>query len=77
MTSDLDIYRTASVLIGEHGDETDLVAAQRADNFIEAGETWTTQSAQATPSSRHRRSRSAISAYLVGDPSTRTQLCQD
>jgi hypothetical protein len=31
MTSDLDISRTASVLIREHGDEVDLVAAQRAD----------------------------------------------
>ncbi len=26
MTSDLDIYRTASVLIREHGDEADLLA---------------------------------------------------
>jgi hypothetical protein len=33
MTSDLDIYRTANVLIREHGDEADLVAAQRADSF--------------------------------------------
>jgi len=38
MTSDLDIYRTASVLIREHGDEADLVAAQRADSFLEAGD---------------------------------------
>ena len=37
MTSDLDIYRTASVLIKEHGEEADLVAAQRADGFLEAG----------------------------------------
>ncbi len=29
MTSDLNIYRTASVLIHEHGEEGDLVAAQR------------------------------------------------
>jgi hypothetical protein len=36
MTSDLDIYRTASVLIREHGDEADLVAA--ADSFLEAGD---------------------------------------
>ncbi len=34
MTSDLDIYRTASALIREHGDEADLVAAQRADSFL-------------------------------------------
>jgi hypothetical protein len=38
MTSDLDIYRTASVLIREHGDEADLVAAERADSFLEAGD---------------------------------------
>jgi hypothetical protein len=38
MTSDLDIYRTASVLIREHGDEADFVAAQRADSFLEAGD---------------------------------------
>ena len=38
MTSDLDIYRTTSVLIREHGDEADLVAAQRADGFLEAGD---------------------------------------
>ncbi len=38
MTSDLDIYRTASALIREHGDEADLVAAERADSFLEAGD---------------------------------------
>jgi hypothetical protein len=38
VTSDLDIYRTASVLIREHGDEADLVAAERADGFLEAGD---------------------------------------
>ena len=38
MTSDLDIYRTASVLIREHGEEADLVAAMRADSFLEDGD---------------------------------------
>lgn len=38
MTSDLDIYRTASVLIREHGDEAELVAAMRADSFLDAGD---------------------------------------
>ena len=38
MTSDLDIYRTASVLIREHGDEANLVAAQRADEFLDKGD---------------------------------------
>ncbi len=34
MTSELDIYRTANVLIREHADEADLVAAERADGFL-------------------------------------------
>ncbi len=38
MTSDLDIYRTASVLIREHGEDADLVAAERADSFLDAGD---------------------------------------
>ncbi len=38
MTSDLDIYRTASVLIREHGEEADLVAAMRADSFLDDGD---------------------------------------
>ena len=33
MTTDLDIYRTASVLIREHGED----AAQRADAMLEKG----------------------------------------
>ncbi len=34
---DLDIYRTASVLIREHGEDADLDAAQRADAMLEKG----------------------------------------
>ncbi len=37
MTSDLDIYRTASVLIREHGEDADLEAAMRADVMLEKG----------------------------------------
>jgi hypothetical protein len=37
MTSDLDIYRTASVLIREHGEDAALEAAQRADAMLEEG----------------------------------------
>ncbi len=37
VTSDLDIYRTASVLIREHGEDADLKAAQRADAMLEKG----------------------------------------
>ncbi len=37
MTSNLDIYRTASVLIREHGEEAALEAAQRADAMLEKG----------------------------------------
>ena len=35
MTSDLDIYRSANVLIHEHGDATVLEAAMRADAVLE------------------------------------------
>ena len=37
MTSDLDIYRAAQVLIREHGDAA-LEAAQRADAMLEKGD---------------------------------------
>ncbi len=37
MTSDLDIYCTASVLIREHGEDAALEAAQRADAMLEKG----------------------------------------
>ncbi len=37
MTSDLDIFRTASVLIREHGEDATLDAAQRADAMLEKG----------------------------------------
>ena len=35
MTSDLDIYRTANVLIREHGEGAALEGAQRADAMLE------------------------------------------
>lgn len=38
LTSDPGIYRAASVLIRDHGEEVDLVADQRADSFLEAGD---------------------------------------
>ena len=37
MTSDIDIYRAASVLIREHGDDDALEAAQRADAMLKRG----------------------------------------
>ena len=37
MTSDLDIYRTANVLIREHGEDAALEAAQSADAMLERG----------------------------------------
>ncbi len=37
MTSTLDIYRTANVLIREHGEDAALEAAQRADAMLEKG----------------------------------------
>jgi len=35
-TSEIDIFRTANILVREHGDEADLAAAERADSFLEA-----------------------------------------
>jgi hypothetical protein len=37
MTSDLDIYRTASVLIREHREDAALEAAMRTDETLERG----------------------------------------
>ncbi len=37
MISNLDIYRTANVLIREHGEDAALEAAQRADAMLEKG----------------------------------------
>ncbi len=38
MTSDLDIYRSANVLIREHGEEAALDAAMRADAMLAKGD---------------------------------------
>ncbi len=38
MTSDTDIYRTANVLIREHGDKAAIHAAMRADEMLETGD---------------------------------------
>lgn len=37
MTFQIDIYRTASVLVREHGVAADLVAARTADAMLEKG----------------------------------------
>ena len=38
MITDLDIYRSANVLIHEHGEDAALEAAQRADAMLERGD---------------------------------------
>ena len=38
MPSEIDIYRSASVLVREHGDGAALEAAQRADAMLERGD---------------------------------------
>jgi hypothetical protein len=38
MTSDLDIYRSAQVLIRQHGEDAPIHAAMRADAMLEAGD---------------------------------------
>ncbi len=38
MTSDLDIYRSAKLLIDQHGEDAPIFAAQHADKCLEAGD---------------------------------------
>ena len=38
MTSDLDIYRSANVLVKQHGAEASIEAAMRADTMLERGD---------------------------------------
>ncbi len=38
LTSDLDIYRTARLLVDEHVEEASIEAAMRADKRLEAGD---------------------------------------
>ena len=41
MTSDLDIWRAANLLIRQHGADAEVVAAQRADEMLDRGESRT------------------------------------
>ncbi len=38
MTSDLDIYRSANVLVKRHGQDAPIKAAMRADAMLETGD---------------------------------------
>ncbi len=38
MIPDLDIYRTANILIREHGEDAPIQAATRADTMLEKGD---------------------------------------
>jgi hypothetical protein len=38
MTSDLDIWRGATRLIKEHGEDAEIVASQRADLMLDRGD---------------------------------------
>ncbi len=38
MTSDLDIYRSANLLVSQHGEDAPIEAAMRADAMLEAGD---------------------------------------
>jgi len=38
MTSDLDIYRSADLLIKQHGEDAPIHAAMRADAMLESGD---------------------------------------
>jgi len=38
MTPDIDIWRAANLLINQHGENAEIVAAQRADLMLERGD---------------------------------------
>ena len=38
MTSDIDIFRSARVLINQHGEDAPIHAAMKADKFLAAGD---------------------------------------
>ncbi len=38
MTSDIDIYRSANLLVRQHGEDAPIHAAMRADALLEAGD---------------------------------------
>ena len=38
MVDDLDIYRSANLLIDKHGEDAPIFAAQQADKCLEAGD---------------------------------------
>ena len=38
MTPDIDIWRAANLLIKQHGEDAEIVAAQRADQMLERGD---------------------------------------
>ena len=38
MIPDLDIYRTANILVREHGQDAPIHAAMRADEILKAGD---------------------------------------
>ena len=38
MTPDIDIWRAATLLIKQHGENAEIVAAQRADQMLERGD---------------------------------------
>ena len=38
MTSDIDIYRSANLLVKQHGQDAPIHAAMRADELLEAGD---------------------------------------
>ena len=38
MVSDVDIYRTANILVKQHGEDAPIHAAMRADELLEEGD---------------------------------------
>jgi len=38
MTTDIDVYRSANLLIKQHGDDAEIHAAMRADELLASGD---------------------------------------
>ncbi len=38
MPSEIDIYRSAKLLVDQHGEDAPIFSAQQADRFLEAGD---------------------------------------
>ncbi len=73
MISDLDIYRSANILIKQHGQDAPIHAAMRADKLLEASDLGGAVLAQSQHLSRARRLRHPPPARLGQDETQQDQ----